>query len=83
MNKFDAEGPLGEFFSECDEILQRISTLLTKLESQELSSDAIDSLYRDVHTLKGSSQLFGFQNIGLIAHAIEASLEPVRKKRQS
>ena len=61
MNKFDAEGPLGEFFSECDEILQRISTLLTKLESQELSSDAIDSLYRDVHTLKGSSQLFGFQ----------------------
>ena len=81
MNKFDAEGPLGEFFSECDEILQRISTLLTKLESQELSSDAIDSLYRDVHTLKGSSQLFGFQNIGLIAHAIEASLEPVRKKK--
>jgi two-component system chemotaxis sensor kinase CheA len=81
MNKFETDGPLSEFFSECDEILQRISLVLAKLESQELSSEAIDSLYRDVHTLKGSSQLFGFQNIGLIAHAIEASLEPVRKKK--
>ena len=81
MTKFDTEGALGEFYSECEEILQRISSLLTKLESQELSADAIDSLYRDVHTLKGSSQLFGFHRIGLIAHAIEASLEPVRKNK--
>ncbi len=80
MTKLDVEGALGEFFSECEEILQRITLLLTKFESQELSVEAIDSLYRDVHTLKGSSQLFGFQRIGLIAHAIEASLEPVRKK---
>ena len=79
MSKFDAEGAMGEFFSECEEILLRISSLLTKIESQELSPEAIDSLYRDVHTLKGSSQLFGFQKIGLIAHAIEASLEPVRR----
>ncbi len=75
------EGALGEFFSECEEILQRVTSVLTKLESQELSSDAIDSLYRDVHTLKGTSQLFGFQRIGLIAHAIEASLEPVRQNK--
>ncbi len=29
MNKFDAEGALGEFFSECEEILQRVSALMT------------------------------------------------------
>ncbi len=81
MNKVDMEGALGEFFSECEEILQRVTSVLTKLESQDLSSDAIDSLYRDVHTLKGTSQLFGFQRIGLIAHAIEASLEPVRQNK--
>lgn len=83
MPKFDMEGSLGEFFSECDEILQRITSCLTRLESQELSAEVIDSLYRDVHTLKGSSQLFGFQRIGLIAHAIEASLEPVRKNKMT
>ena len=81
MSKFDVEGALGEFFSECDEILGRITSILTKLETQELSLEVIDSLYRDVHTLKGTSQLFGFQRIGLIAHAIEASLEPVRRKK--
>ena len=75
------ESALGEFFSECEEILQRVTSVLTRLESHELSSDAIDSLYRDVHTLKGTSQLFGFQRIGLIAHAIEASLEPVRQNK--
>jgi two-component system chemotaxis sensor kinase CheA len=81
MSKVDMESALGEFFSECEEILQRVTSVLTRLESHELSSDAIDSLYRDVHTLKGTSQLFGFQRIGLIAHAIEASLEPVRQNK--
>ena len=81
MAKFDVEGAMGEFFAECDEILQRITSILTKLESQKFSPDVIDSLYRDVHTLKGSSQLFGFNRIGIIAHAIEASLEPVRRKK--
>ncbi len=81
MTKFDAEGAMGEFFAECEEILQRVTSVLTKLESQKISSDVIDSLYRDVHTLKGSSQLFGFHRIGIISHAIEASLEPVRRKK--
>jgi two-component system chemotaxis sensor kinase CheA len=81
MSKVDLEGALGEFFSECEEILQRVTSVLTKLESHELTSETIDSLYRDVHTLKGTSQLFGFQRIGLIAHAIEASLEPVRQNK--
>ena len=81
MSKFDVESALGEFFTECDEVLQRITSTLTKLESQDLPPEAIDSLYRDVHTIKGTSQLFGFQRIGLIAHAIEASLEPVRRNK--
>ena len=81
MTKFDVESALGEFFTECDEVLQRITSTLTKLESQDLPPEAIDSLYRDVHTIKGTSQLFGFQRIGLIAHAIEASLEPVRRNK--
>ena len=54
MTKFEAEGALGEFFSECDEILQPITSVLTKLETQDLSQEVVDSLYRDVHTLKGS-----------------------------
>lgn len=68
-----------EFFAECDEIIQRVSQSLQAIESAP-SAEKIDSLYRDIHTLKGSSQLFGFEKIGQIAHAMEASLEPARSK---
>lgn len=77
------ESAVNEFFYECEEILQRVSSTLSQKEPSAISHSMIDSLYRDVHTIKGSSQLFGFHNIALVAHAIEASLEPVRSGKTS
>lgn len=70
-----------EFFAECQEIISRITTNLTVKNPAAISAEIIDSLYRDVHTLKGSSQLFGLNFVGTIAHAVEASLAPVREKK--
>lgn len=75
------ENALSEFFAEADEITERVNTCLARVENEGISSETIDSVYRDIHTLKGSAQLFGFKNIGMVAHALEASLEPVRKKK--
>lgn len=75
------ESALSEFYAEADEIIQRVNSHLSLVENEGLTDDAIDSLYRDIHTLKGSAQLFGFKNIGMVAHAVEASLEPIRKKK--
>jgi two-component system chemotaxis sensor kinase CheA len=72
-----------EFLSECDEIIQRVSQILEKIERSSFEPADIDSLYRDIHTLKGSAQLFGFNHLGLLAHALEATLEPVRKSKIS
>lgn len=77
------ESALGEFFSEAEEILARVNANLAKLEANGHSDEVIDSLYRDIHTLKGSAQLFGFNGIGILGHALEACLEPVRSKRVS
>jgi two-component system chemotaxis sensor kinase CheA len=74
------ESAMGEFFSEAEEIIARVNLNLAKFESSGRSEDIIDSLYRDIHTLKGSAQLFGFSGIGIIGHALEACLEPVRSK---
>ncbi len=75
-----SENALLEFFSECDEILQRFSSTLTQVEKTgQSNSETMSSLYRDMHTLKGSSQLFGFQLIAQVSHAMEASLEPMRR----
>ncbi len=81
MSNAIPENALAEFYAEADEIIQRVTSLLSHAESKGLTDDSVDSLYRDIHTLKGSAQLFGFKNIGLISHALEASLEPVRKKK--
>jgi two-component system chemotaxis sensor kinase CheA len=81
MSKNLQESALEEFYAEIEEILQRVTQLLTQIEGSNLPAEVIDSLYRDVHTLKGSAQLFGFSAIGTIAHALEASLEPVRQKK--
>lgn len=76
-NKIDAA--LQEFISEGFEILQRVSEGLQNLEKVSKNSDLLSSIYRDMHTLKGTAQLFGYQDIAKLAHVLEASLDPIRK----
>ncbi len=73
------ESVMGEFCLECDEIVQRVMANLGLIEKNGFRQDIIDSVYRDVHTLKGSALLFGFKTIGALAHVMEAGLEPVRR----
>ncbi len=70
-----------EFINECMEMLERISVSLTDIERSGPSPEKYSSIYRDIHTIKGSAQLFGFNQIGTLAHAMEATLDPVRKGR--
>ncbi len=69
-----------EFYAECEEIIARVSQYLTEMDKNKQNATLIDSVYRDIHTIKGSAQLFGFSEIGKIAHAMEASLEPARRR---
>lgn len=71
---------LSEFLAECNEILARLSLRLQQFEKQEVTQDNIDSFYRDVHTLKGSAYLFGFNELGELGHAVETSMEPIRSQ---
>lgn len=73
------EEAIQEFTSECDEMLERISLGLSKLEKEGFDQETMGSIYRDMHTIKGSSQLFGFHQIGTVAHAMESSLDPIRQ----
>lgn len=71
-----------EFISECEEILTRVNDNLTLIEKNSFTAETISELYRDIHTMKGSAQLFSFNDIGNIAHALEACLDPLRKKQR-
>ena len=62
---------VAEFLTEGQEILQRSFQELEKIEKEGLSDHAVDSLYRDVHTLKGGAYLFKFKQLGDLTHSIE------------
>lgn len=81
MSDQKVDSALVEYLAECDELSQRISDQLRAIEKGLQTPETIDSLYRDIHTLKGSSQLFGFKQIGELVHAMETRLEPYRRDR--
>lgn len=70
---------LEEFVCDSFEIVERISLYLEVLENGSSSFELLDSLYREVHTLKGNSYLFSHINLGKLTHQMETSLEPLRE----
>ncbi len=67
-----------EFVVECEERVERISKSLQQIENGDHSKELIDSIYRDVHSLKGVAYLFSYGNLGDLSHGIESSLEILR-----
>lgn len=75
-----SEDPVIQTFTiECKELLQDIESGLLYLENSSDDKDAIDALFRAVHTIKGSSGIVGFDNIERFTHKVENVLERVRQ----
>lgn len=72
---------LNEFVTECNELTQRVTKNLNAIDRNEQTDEVIDELYRDMHTIKGNAQLFGFNQMGEVAHAMETCLDPVRREK--
>lgn len=69
---------LDDFYTECDELFGNIRTHLSDLENREITRergrDAIEALYRSVHTVKGNCSIVGLRQAEELAHAIEGAL---------
>ena len=68
------------YFEETEELLQRAEECLMRLELA-YSADDINELFRIAHSVKGSSQMIGFDQIGNLTHKLEDLLDSVRKGR--
>jgi two-component system chemotaxis sensor kinase CheA len=71
---------LGIFRDEANERLDSMSGALLALEDGSASADAIDSLFRDAHTIKGGAGMLGLDEICVLAHAVEDVLADARKQ---
>jgi two-component system, chemotaxis family, sensor kinase CheA len=69
---------LGIFRDEANERLESMSTVLLAIEDGRASADAIDSLFRDAHTIKGAAGMLGLDEISVFAHAVEDVLAQAR-----
>ena len=66
------------FREEAYELLASLEGSLLQLEGQPESQEAIDAIFRCMHTIKGSAAMFGFQQISQFAHEVENVLDKVR-----
>ncbi len=76
------ESMLQEFLSEGEECIERIFQSIEKMKTGQKSAGNIDQVYRDIHSLKGSAYLLGFQTLGELSHVMEDALAPVRDQNR-
>jgi len=75
----DAEADFLELFrDEANERLDNMVDTLLALESGHAEPDAINSLFRDAHTIKGGAAMLGLDTVRGLAHAMEDVLGRAR-----
>lgn len=62
---------LQEFLTETNESLDLVDTELVKFERDPHNADILSSIFRIVHTIKGTSGFLGLARLGAVAHAGE------------
>jgi len=63
---------------EAYELLAELEISLLELEETPDDEDQIDRVFRAMHTIKGSSAMFGFEEISTFTHEIETVFDLVR-----
>ena len=66
------------FVSEATEHLDALSQELVRLESQPVTIEAIDSLFRHAHSVKGMAGSMGFEATTALGHKLEDLLDRLR-----
>ena len=74
----EADEFVGELLDECTENLDQLERALLLLENDPRSTRALDNAFRAIHTIKGSSALFGLSRIEAVAHLGESVLSGLR-----
>ncbi len=69
---------INEFLIESNENLDRLDSELVKLELDPSSEDLLSSIFRTIHTIKGSCGFLGFAKLEKVAHAGESLLSLLR-----
>jgi chemotaxis protein histidine kinase CheA len=70
---------LQDFLSNADDLIENLSQSMLELEGNPESKDAVESIFRNAHTIKGTSGMFGFRAIEKLTHKMENLFDRIRK----
>ena len=72
----DPSSPIvNEFLIESFENLSHLSDEFTKYEKHPEDKELLNSIYRKVHTIKGSASFLGFSKLQSVTHSAENILD--------
>lgn len=74
----DMEAAKQGFLSEAEELLTAMEDALLHLESSPDDMEAINAVFRAAHTIKGTSGVFGFDDVVSFTHVAESLLDKIR-----
>ena len=75
-----SEEILAAFAAESAELLEGLEASIAGLGAGR--REDLDSVFRTVHTLKGSAGIVGMQHLEVFAHALESRLSPLRSMKE-
>ncbi|WP_022852467.1 hybrid sensor histidine kinase/response regulator [Thermodesulfatator atlanticus] len=72
------EDVLKDFITEAKENLERLDEEFVELEQRPEDKELLSSIFRTIHTIKGTAGFFGFKTLEAIAHFAEDILSKLR-----
>ncbi|REL38706.1 chemotaxis protein CheA [Rhodohalobacter sp. SW132] len=73
------EAMLGEFVTECSDLVESAEVALLDLEESPDNDELINTVFRSFHTVKGTSAFMGLDPISEFTHSVETLLSMVRE----
>jgi chemotaxis protein histidine kinase CheA len=71
---------LQDFLDNAEDLLENLNSSMIELEGEPDSKKAIETIFRNVHTIKGTSGMFGFRAIEKLTHKMENIFDSIRKE---
>lgn len=81
MNFTDDVEIVKEFLAESNDHLEDVESKILELENNPEDVNLINSIFRPIHSMKGSAGFLGLKDIGKVSHELETLLDEARKAK--
>ncbi|MBF0119055.1 MAG: chemotaxis protein CheA [Desulfobacterales bacterium] len=82
MSQWD-EQDIELFRKDAEQLLLNVQENILKIEKDSSDKEAVNNIFRGMHTIKGASAMFGFNEISEFSHRVENILSHVRDSKIS